>query len=106
MGGFQVAEAGEDDDLGQGVGLAEAFEEFEAGHGGEIQIEQDDVGGFGLHLAEGLFAGAGGVCFVAPGGDGAMEQIAHAGFVIDDEDLGINLHGREVSSGMLNAMSN
>ena len=34
FGGVEIAKAGEDDDLGGGMGFADSFEELQAGHGG------------------------------------------------------------------------
>jgi len=54
---------------------------------GEIEIEQDDIGRSAC-ITRGLFAGAGRCLPCGPRSDGAVEKVAHAGFVVDDRIWG------------------
>jgi len=75
-------------EIGMGFGVAELEEcgDGFSGDVGEIEIEEDDVGGTGGHLLHGFLGVGGGEGVVATGGEEACEGVACDGFVVDDED--------------------
>jgi len=84
-GGLDGAVGGHHDDRNAGVDTFERVEKFEAGHAGELEIGDDDIGGV---LAEDLQGGFGVGCDAGLKtflGELELEEAAHLGFVFDDE---------------------
>ena len=92
--GFDGAVAGDHDDLGGILEVANLLQGFEAVHSGQPDVEQDDVEGA---LAQSLQAGlatVGGRGLVAFILEHALERLPDAGFVVHDEDV-MHAGGRE-----------
>ena len=84
-GGLDGSVAGDHDDFGRIVELANSLQSFEAVDAGQPDIEQDHVErGFAQQVEAGLAASdrGSGVAFV---GQNAGEGVANSGFVVNDE---------------------
>lgn len=85
-GGFRGVVPGEEEDVGGGSKAENFFGEFEAGAAGEHEIEDDDLGAFGLNEPHGLVTARGGEDADAEGGEGVGEEFERERIVVDGED--------------------
>ena len=85
-GGFGGVVAGEEEDVGGGGEEENFLGELEAGAAGEHEIEDDDLGAFGVDEAHGVVAIGGGEDAGAEGGEGVGEEFERERIVVDGED--------------------
>src|SRR5690606_10955450 len=87
-GGGDGAVAGEDDDLGAGVGGLGRPGGREAGVVGHLEVDDGHRGGLLAGEGEGGVVAAGGAHLVASAAEGSGEAVAEGGVVVDDEEGG------------------
>lgn len=85
-GGFGGVVAGEEEDVGGGGVLEDFLSEFEAGAAGEHEVEDDDLGAFGVDDLHGRVRIEGGEDTNGKGAEGVREEFEREGVVVDGED--------------------
>ena len=85
-GGFRGVVAGEEENVGRGGEAEDIFGKLEAGAAGEDEIEDDDLGAFGVDEAHGVVAIGGREDAGAEGGEGVGEEFERERIVVDGED--------------------
>ena len=89
----RVVDAGQHHDLDAGLDLAQLFESLQTVDAGHEHVEQHQVGLQALfYLLQGFFAGGCGFDFVVVHLQQRFDVAEHAGFVVDQQNLGGWLH--------------
>ena len=89
----RVVDAGQHHDFDAGLDLAQLFQSLQAVDAGHEHVEQHEVGLQALfYLLQGFFAGGSGFDFVVVHFEQRFDVAEHAGFVVDQQNLGGWLH--------------